>query len=200
MQHNLSFPFPVSRGTLDAFSIYLDLLHRWNSRINLIGKSTEPDSLTRHIMDCAQIYTLLPPKIGRLVDMGSGAGLPGIVLALLGVCDVHLIESDKRKSAFLQEVSRETGVAFHVHACRIENASVFSADVVTARALAPLPQLLGYASHFLHTNSFCLFPKGANYIKELDEVTGWTYDLQRIPSITHAESVILQFSHLRRTP
>ncbi len=200
MLHNLSLPFLVSRETLDRLEIYLDLLSRWNQRINLVGKSTVPDGLQRHIIDSAQLFSLLPAPLTCFVDMGSGAGLPGAVLALMGVENVHLVESDKRKAAFLQEVGRETGISFQVHHCRIEAAPPLAADVVTARALAPLPLLLEYASRFLHTNSFCLFPKGANYIKELDEVTGWDYTLERHPSVTHPESVILQFSHLRRTP
>lgn len=195
----MELPFPVSRETLTRLERYRDVLLEWNTRINLIGPSTEKDSLVRHFADSGQILPLLPGGKAVLADLGSGGGFPGLVLAILNpALEVHLIESDRRKSAFLQEVARVIECNARIHSKRIASITSLKADVVTARALAPLPLLLEMAFPFLHSNSFCLFPKGENYIKELDEVRGWSYELQVHPSQTQPGAVILRFSQLQR--
>jgi 16S rRNA (guanine527-N7)-methyltransferase len=110
----------VSRETLDRLQVYLDLLARWQSRINLVGPATLADPWRRHILDCAQLWRFWPTGAQTLADLGSGAGLPGLVLAVMGAPTVHLIESDQRKAAFLREASRACGVAVTVHAQRSE--------------------------------------------------------------------------------
>lgn len=192
-------PIPVSRETLARLEQYQNTLLQWNERINLIGRSTEKGSVIRHFADSAQLLPCLPSSPSVLLDLGSGAGFPGMVLAMLQPSlEVHLIESDRRKAIFLQEIARLCGVSVQIHCARIEAVPPFRADVVTARALAPLTQLVEWSAPFLHSNSFCLFPKGENYIKELDEVRGWSYDLKIHPSRTQPGSVILQISHLER--
>ena len=194
----MELPFHVSRETSTKLEKYLALLLEWNPRINLVGPSTTDAALTRHIIDSAQLLDFLPQSPITLADLGSGAGLPGMVLAILSSHHVHLIESDKRKAAFLREASRVTETPVTIHNKRIEEVVELCADVVTARALAPLHLLLELAKPFLHTNSFCLFPKGENYIKELEDIRGWTYERVLHPSQVHPGSVILQISHLQR--
>ncbi|MBY0355505.1 MAG: 16S rRNA (guanine(527)-N(7))-methyltransferase RsmG [Rickettsiales bacterium] len=198
MLHESDFPFPVSRETLTQLDVYVSTLLQWNKRINLIAQSTTPDLVKRHVLDSAQIYPLIPTQAERVIDLGSGAGFPGLILALLSDKEVHLIESDKRKTVFLQEVARLTGATAFIHCSRIEDVKDLQADVITARALAPLHLLLEVAEPFLHSSSICLFPKGENYIKELDEVRGWTYRKTIYPSTVHPGSAIVQLSHLQR--
>jgi 16S rRNA (guanine527-N7)-methyltransferase len=149
--------------------VYLALLAKWTRKINLVGPATMDDPWRRHILDSAQILALLPEGTETLVDLGSGAGLPGLILALLGVPQVHLVESDLRKCAFLREAARVTSTAVTVHAQRIEAAPGIVADVVTARALASLDVLIGHARRFLKPGGQCLFLKGARYGDELTE-------------------------------
>ena len=159
----------VSRETLVQLQRYVDVLQRWAPRVNLIGPSTLDDIWRRHILDSAQLWPHLPDNSKTLVDFGSGAGFPGMVLAIMGVPDVHLVESNQRKCVFLREVARAAGVNVTVHASRIEALTPFPVDVVTARALASLPILLEYAEPFLKSNTICLFPKGQRVNEELTE-------------------------------
>ena len=152
---------------------YVDLLRHWQRRINLVGPATLPDLWRRHILDSAQLLPLLPEPCRCLVDLGSGAGFPGLVLAMLGVPEVHLIERDQRKAVFLREVSRETRTPVTVHDRAIEILDRFSADAVTARALAPLARLLPLAARFAGPETVCLFPKGRGVEKELTCLADW---------------------------
>jgi 16S rRNA (guanine527-N7)-methyltransferase len=133
------------------------------------------------------------------VDLGSGAGLPGLVLAIMGVPDVHLIESDRRKAAFLREAARAASAGATVHACRIEEAPPLAAEIVTARALAPLKDLLGHAHRFATPGTRCLFPKGRQVEAELtDAGASWTMEVERQPSLSDADGRILIITGLRR--
>lgn len=161
----------VSREVGERLAVHLALLAKWQKRINLVGASTLRDPWRRHVQDSAQLLPLLPPATRSLVDLGSGAGFPGMVLAILGVPDVHLIEADARKAAFLREVSRETRTPVTVHAARIEEVPPIAADVVTARALAPMPRLLPLAARFAGPETVFLFLKGQHIDRELTEAT-----------------------------
>ena len=193
---------PVSRETLDRLGAYLDLLRRWQRTINLVAESTLADPWRRHILDSAQLARVWPDGAGRLVDLGSGAGLPGLVLAIMGLPGAtHLVESDKRKAAFLREAARAAGAAamVTVHACRIEAAPPIVADVVTARALAPLPELLTHAERFATPGTVCLFPKGRGAEAELTAARrAWKMGLDRQPSLSDPEGQILVVSEFRR--
>ncbi|HET8727905.1 MAG TPA: 16S rRNA (guanine(527)-N(7))-methyltransferase RsmG [Alphaproteobacteria bacterium] len=185
----------VSRETLSRLSRYAELLVKWQARINLVGRSTISDLWHRHMLDSAQLFPLLPKDARLLVDLGSGAGFPGLVLAILGVPEVHLIESDTRKAAFLREVSRETSAGAMVHAVRIEQAPAIEADAVTARALAPLPVLLEHAGRFATANSVLLFPKGQDVGKELtDTPEHKKMTVDAVPSITDSSGTILRIT------
>jgi 16S rRNA (guanine527-N7)-methyltransferase len=158
----------VSRETLDRLQRYADALVRWQARINLVAPATLPDLWRRHVLDSAQLLPLIPAGARRLIDLGSGAGFPGLVLAILGVPEVHLIEADSRKCAFLREAARLTGAgSITVHNRRIEAMPAEAYDVVTARALAPLPELLKLARRFAGPGTVYLFPKGRGLAEEL---------------------------------
>lgn len=184
----------VSRETLNRLSGYIALLERWQSRINLVGQSTLRDPWRSHILDCAQ---LAPIVVGRtVVDIGSGAGLPGLILAiLLPNLEIHLIESDARKCAFLREAAREALVTVHIHLARAEEMAPFPCDTVVARAVAPLHELLGLARPF--TPKVCVFPKGENVERELTESKkNWKFQEERFPSRSDPRGVILRLREI----
>ena len=188
----------VSRETLARLDTYLVLLQKWQPRINLVGAATLRDSWRRHVLDSAQLAPLLPESTRTLVDLGSGAGFPGLVLAILGVPDVHLIESDQRKVAFLREVGAATQTKITVHPARIEAVPPFSADVVTARALAPLASLIGYALPFLGPKGVCLFLKGEQAEREITE-SQRVMTIERFKSRSDPSGVVLRLSAISPT-
>lgn len=189
----------VSRETLERLRLYAELLVKWQARINLVGPETIPSLWRRHFLDSAQVFPILPQPIHRLVDMGSGAGFPGLVLALLGAPDVHLIESDARKCAFLREAARVTATPVTVHNTRIERLAPLGADVVTARALAPLDKLLGWAEPHLLPSGHCLFLKGRGHDDELTTASKeWNITYERIPSRSDPLAAILHLREVRR--
>ena len=188
----------VSRETLDRLQTYLDLLARWQQRINLVGPSTLEDPWRRHIVDCGQLWRLWPENARSFVDLGSGAGLPGLVLAIMGAPEVHLVESDQRKAAFLREAARACGVAATIHAGRAETVPPLAADVVTARALAPLPELLRLADRHVHAGPTCLFLKGRTVASELTRAREvWTMRAASVGSLSDPEGQILLISEIR---
>lgn len=189
----------VSRETLDRLKVYHDLVIKWQGTINLVAHTH--DLWNRHIIDSAQLFSLLTTPDRSLVDLGSGGGFPGLVLAILGVREVHLVESDTRKCAFLREAARLTGSSnVAVHHTRIEMFHVKHCDVVTSRALAPLTDLLSIANALSQPNTTCLFPKGKNYRIEMEEAAkAWHFDAEIHPSITSDAAVILAIQHIRRS-
>lgn len=189
----------VSRETLARLKVYLGLLERWQKRINLVGNRSLADPWRRHFLDSAQLFPLLPKDTRSLVDLGSGAGFPGLVLGVLGVPEVHLVESDGRKCAFLREVARETGVSATIHIGRIEDLSPWPADVVTARALAPLDSLLSLALPFLDLGAAGLFLKGKSVFEELTEAKkSWKMAIKQFPSQSDPDGVILRLGNVQR--
>ena len=191
----------VSRETLERLTAYVELLKAWNRRINLVGRDTIGDVWRRHIQDSAQLFPLIPAKARTLVDLGSGAGLPGLILAIMGVPEVHLIESDQRKAVFLREAVRLTAAPAVVHAQRIDRVPAFAADIVTARALAPLPELLEICERFLGNRTICLFPRGRMVEEELTILgEAWNIRLDRHPSLTDPSGCILRLEAVHRDP
>jgi 16S rRNA (guanine527-N7)-methyltransferase len=192
----------VSRETLAALTRYAGLLVKWQAKINLVSTDSLADLWSRHMLDSAQLYPLLPPGARALVDLGSGAGFPGLVLAILGVPEVYLIESDARKCAFLIEAARLAGLTPGqnpvIHRARIEAVPGFTANVVTARACAPLDRLLAYAEPFLGAESICIFPKGAQVEDELTAAKNWRMTVERFPSTTDSSGTILRIGHITR--
>jgi 16S rRNA (guanine527-N7)-methyltransferase len=193
--------FDVSRETLAALEGYAALLEKWNRKINLVGRDTLADLWRRHFLDSAQLLPLLPaaPE-GRarvIADLGSGAGFPGLVLAILGAGEVHLVESDRKKCAFLREAARVAGAQVEFHAQRIEEVAGLEADVVTARALAPLEKLVAYARPLLRSGGTALFLKGRGAEEELTALGGpATMAVGRTPSRSDEAGVILSIEGL----
>lgn len=189
----------VSRETLARLERYAELLEKWNRRINLVGRGTVEDLWRRHMLDSAQLLPLIPDGAASLVDLGSGAGFPGLVLAICGVKNVHLIESDRKKCAFLREAARETGAPVTIHNGRIEEIESFQVDIVTSRALAPLPKLLDMAVPFVKKHSILLFLKGKHVDRELTDATKeWNMQVHQIPSRTDPEGMILRLEAISR--
>jgi 16S rRNA (guanine527-N7)-methyltransferase len=190
----------VPRETMARLQAYVALLTVWNRRINLVGANTLGDVWRRHVLDSAQLFPLLPDKTRVLADLGSGAGLPGLVLAILGVTEVHLIESDQRKAAFLREAKRVAAADnVTVHAARAEKIPPFKADVVVARAVAPLSQLLYIAESFLAPHSQCLFLKGKAADAELTEARmTWRMNAETLPSRADPAGLILRLGAVSR--
>lgn len=183
----------VSRETLERLQAYVALLTAWNARINLVGRNTMGDIWRRHILDSAQLFPLLPARTRILVDLGSGAGLPGLILAVMGVAEVHLVESDLRKAAFLREAVRVTGVNASIHADRIENVPAFFADAITARALASLDQLIDISAKFRTARTVSLFLKGASAHDELAAAQArWRMQSSVLPSRSDPSGAIVR--------
>jgi len=182
----------VSRETLDRLAAYLDLLRHWQKAINLVGRSTLDDPWRRHILDSAQLVRYLLEGPISLADLGSGAGLPGLVLAILRALPVHLVEADRRKAQFLREAARQLGLGHvTVHASRIESLAL-EVDVVTARGLAPLPQLLGLALPLLRPGGRLLFLKGRAVEAELTEARrSWRMNVAMEPSLADPQGRVL---------
>ena len=191
----------VSRETHDRLQAYVGLLKSWNRRINLVGRNTIGDVWRRHILDSAQLFNLIPQQARILVDLGSGAGLPGLILAIMGVPQVHLIESDGRKISFLREALRVTETQAVIHPTRIDRVLPFAADVITARALAPLPQLLLLSEHFRGPNTKSLFLKGRMVEDELTEARKtWHMQIYCQPSLTDPSGSILRLEAIAYDP
>ena len=190
----------VSRETLDRLESYLALLKKWNPTINLVSKSTLADAWNRHIEDSAQIIGLSGGEAGHWVDLGSGGGFPGMVIAILAKelgspKKVTLVESDLRKSTFLRTVARETGIDVDIQSERIENCRPLNADVLSARALADLTTLLSFADRHLTDTGVCLFLKGATWRKELANAqSSWRFDLEVAKSKTEDGPAILRIN------
>ena len=193
----------VDSSTLERLDGFLTLLRKWQSRINLVGRSSLEDPWRRHILDSAQLIPLLPAHESVIVDIGSGAGLPGLVVAIVANRSVHLVDSDTRKCAFLREAARLTAAPVTIHTARVERLSALKADVVMARACAPLPKLLSYAAPLLRAGGRCLFLKGRSAAAELtaSEKT-WMMRATRLQSHSDPSGMILVVDdlHPRENP
>lgn len=193
--------FYVSRETAEKMNAYGQLLLKWQKAINLVGPTTLTDVPERHFFDSAQIFRYITNVDCKLADMGSGAGFPGMVLAILGVKDVHLIESDIRKATFLREVSRETQTPVTIHDKRVEDCDIPNLDVISARALAPLPDLLVHMDRLAtrgHT-VYGLFAKGLQHAEEIEKARKrWNFEVELFPSETDLSGKILRVTGLSR--
>lgn len=193
----------VSRETIDRLAHYMDMLIRWNQKINLVSPATIADAEERHLADSLQLADLAPEGVKRWVDIGSGGGFPGLPLAILFAersdpPEFILIESDQRKAAFLGAVIRETSVKARVVCGRAEITPSLGADIVSARAVASLERLLAYMHRHAKPGATGLFPKGRRWREELSLASQhWRFDHRVIPSRTDPESVIFEIGELR---
>jgi len=198
--------FEISRETLDRLKTYAQLLVRWQKTINLVAPSTLSDFWHRHFADSAQLWRYRPPEARVWLDIGSGAGFPGLVLAILGAeagATHHiLIESDSRKAAFLREVGRETGITVDILGMRIENpqtcAKVSAVDCITARALAPLPRLLEMSAPYFSPSTLGLFLKGRDVAVEIEQAAeSWRFAYELKPSVTDRDARVVLLKALK---
>lgn len=187
----------VSRETLEDLRAFCRFVEKWNPAINLVSKTGLVGLWDRHVLDSAQIFPFVPPEAKLWCDLGSGGGFPGLVIAVMAKhelpnLEVVLVESDRRKSVFLSEVARLMKLRVQVRVERIENLEPQNADILSARALAPLSTLCGFASRHMKSDGLAIFPKGVNATEEIREARQtWAFDLMRHTSRTEAGSAVL---------
>lgn len=193
----------VSRETFHRLELFEQVIRKWNPKINLVSKTSLDQLWTRHIADSAQVFRCVPAP-GSWVDIGSGGGFPGLIIAILAAeeapeTQVTLIESDQRKSAFLRNAARECGVKVTVLSKRIEQVEPQNADVLSARALADLSLLLEFSERHLSNEGTAVFPKGVTWKKEVDNARKqWRFDAEPVKSKTEEEAVILKIRGVAR--
>ncbi len=188
----------VSRETVEKLNHYAAEVLRWNPAINLVSKASAGEIWQRHILDSAQIFDLADSE-GLWVDIGSGGGFPGIVMAIMGAKHMTLVESDQRKAAFLREISRQLSLSVTVLAKRIDALDPLTAKTVSARALASLTDLLAHAKPHLTTRGRAIFPKGRGVEDEIEQARRfWAFDATKTPSRTDPEATILVIENIRR--
>lgn len=194
----------VSRETFERLEIYAAALVKWQKAINLVSPTTIPDLWARHFLDSAQVFNLAPVTQGLWLDIGSGAGFPGLVCAAIAADHAKdlrftFIESDLRKGSFLRTIAAQMGLKIGVLTRRIEEAPPQNATILSARALAPLTKLLSHADRHLSADGTALFLKGATHAQEVEEaLETWRMTMESIPSQTADEAVILKIGDVRR--
>lgn len=194
----------VSRETYEELQAFEELARKWTVKINLIAPSTIDDLWERHIVDSAQLWKLVPDNAQSWVDIGSGGGFPGIVLAIMAKefrpqMAFTLIESDQRKCAFLRTAARELGLNVKVLSERVEKVAPLQADGMSARALAALDVLLGFADRHLNAQAVAIFPKGRAYEGEVEQARqSWQFSLEIFDSMTDPDARILRLERMTR--
>ena len=189
----------VSRETYDKLSLFQTTLIKWQKSINLISKNTIENTWERHFLDSAQLYKFVRDIEGNIIDFGSGAGFPGMVLAIMGKKNIHLVESDHKKCVFLKEIAMLTETDITIHNCRIEELNFLNVDLVTCRALASLKKLIHYVEIFINKSlgerkqlPKLLFLKGKSYYSEISELSKIKkISFEEYPSITDKDGRIL---------
>jgi len=196
----------VSRETMAHLKAYVGLLEDWNQQHNLVSRNSLADAWRRHVWDSAQIAAFVPAEAKSLADLGSGAGFPGLVLAelLRGRVQVTLFESTRKKAEFLAAAADRMGLKVRIENRRIEEAGNERFDVITARALAPLSRLLGYAQQIAGKQTICLFLKGQSLAAELTEARkSWRMKVLQHQSVTDPSGTVLEvreFHHVQSRP
>ena len=197
----------LPRGAHEAIGTYIGLLNRWRKTTNLMSENAFPTVWTRHIADCAQVLALAPKAV-RWLDLGSGAGLPGAIIAISLSAKlaamVHCVESDKRKCAFLRQVARLTGAPLRIHECRIEAIACAcppEVQAITARGLASLPKLVKFSKTLLECGAIAIFPRGKIAADELTALTSdASFTIETFSSSTDALSRVVRIRDFSRVP
>lgn len=183
----------------EQISAYCDLLVKWNAKINLIGRATVSEIMERHVLDCLQLTDFLPDKSSKIADLGTGAGLPGLLLAIYGYSELTLIESDKKKCVFLREARRVLDLNLEIIESRIEEIKDRKFDVIVSRAMASVDLLFDLSEPFLKEDSRCLFMKGVTYGEEIiNAQKRWDFNFIVHDSKTGCGGVILEVQNIRR--
>ena len=191
----------ASPETMKRLEHFVELLEKWQKTINLVGNASLADVWRRHVLDSAQLAPYVSDIPGKIADIGSGAGFPGLILALMTGRYVHLIESDGRKCAFLAEAARATDAKVTIINRRIESVTDIKFAVVTARAVAPLDELIGLAATVLEPAGCCFFLKGQRVSDELTKaLKRWNMIVTCIPSVTDRDAAVLKLEKIARKP
>jgi len=196
--------YNVSRETIDNLKLFQNMVLEWNKKFNLISKSSEKDIWERHILDSLQLCQFINKNHKILYDFGSGAGFPGVVLAIIGKQNfpelkITLIESIGKKVLFLKEVDKVLDLNLNIINDRIENLKLPKADIISSRALASLEKLLAYAKPFCFEKTILIFPKGEKWQEEINKAKEkWIFDYKNIQSITNNKGCILSINKIRR--
>lgn len=194
----------LSDSGMEKLRLFQTLVEKWTPKINLIARSTVAEIWSRHIADSARVCLVPLPKAAKWVDLGSGGGFPGLIVAVVLAdrgekTEVVLVESDQRKATFLREAARQLGLTVTVRAERAETMQPQAAEVVSARALASLSELCGFAARHLASGGTCLFPKGEKAVEEIAEARkSWRFDLETVENIDHKGSALLVLRNLER--
>jgi len=194
----------VSRETYEKLEIFNKTLIKWQKSINLVSKSSLKHIWTRHFLDSAQLYNFTKNVHGNILDMGSGAGFPGIILAMMGNENINVVEADQRKCTFMREVARLSNTSLEIHNCRIEELQFINPDLIVSRALAPLKKLIEYVENHTYKNKLStkkipnmLFLKGKLYNEELIELKKVRdFEFKVYPSITNEYGKIIFINNL----
>ncbi len=201
MTHDRAFvqkQFSLTDETMSKLDLYVSMLNEWQEKMNLVSRTTLPEVWERHILDSAQVFPFLSSEDKTILDMGSGAGFPALVLAVMDekkAFRIHLAESDGKKCQFLNAVIQACGLNAVVHNERLENMSLPSADVLTARALAPLEKLIRYARPFIGKKTRCIFLKGRKAPEEIqDAEKKWRFQYEKHSSLSSSEGQLLILS------
>ena len=196
---NISNSFLISKNHKAIFQEYLDRLQDYNSHTNIVGKSTLVNPWTSHILDSLQILPFIKSKKFSILDMGTGAGLPGIVLCISGCQNVTLVDSNGKKVNFLHLVKKEMNLNTNIVLARLENLNNMKFDIITSRALANLNKLLSYSQKFMKKNTLLIFLKGKTVNEELKEAQKkWTFQFQQHKSISDSRGVVLIIKNLKQ--
>ena len=187
----------ISNKQEQSLSKYVETILQENQNFNFIGKSTINNIWHRHILDSAQLFSLIENKNQIFADFGSGCGLPGLVLSILGAKEMHLIEKSFRKAEFLKKSRSFSQEKVFVHQSFLENVAIKNFDVIVSRAFAPLPKLLTYVTKFLNSDGYCLFLKGKNLLNEISAAQQqFIFDYKLSSSITSPESKIIKITNI----
>jgi len=183
--------FNDSKNVFKTLMEYKKILLNENHKMNLIGKSTIDDFDQRHIIDCIQIIKHMPDKKKQVMDIGTGAGLPGVLLSILGYQNLHLVEKSPKKSAFLEICKAHLGLNYKIHTKPIAEISGVNIDYITARAFAPIEKIITATKKIIHKKTIYVLLKGKSYLSELNLINPQKYSWKNYPSITSEESKII---------
>ena len=191
--------YNLSKNQQTLFNSYILLLNEWNKKFNLVGKSTLIDPIKSHILDCIQISAFINNKKANIVDLGTGAGLPGIILVICGYSNVSLIDSNNKKIKFINHVVKNLNLSVNIIHSRIENINNTTFDYIISRALSKLDILLFYSSLLSHKKTKLLFLKGKNIKHEIiNAQKKWNFDFNVFNSISDYRGKIISISKLKK--
>ena len=190
--------FVLNKTQVDKIDFYLSSIIKHNKHTNLVGKSTIENIWDRHVLDCLQLTKHITNKKLKILDLGTGAGLPGVLLSIVGYQRVLMIDSVKKKTDFVRQIIKELSLGAKIQNKRIEKPPTSQHDIVVSRALAPLVKLLTYARMYSNKNTTLLFLKGRNAISEIDIASKkFFFEFEKIKSLSSDDGCVLKINNIR---